>query len=679
MQVSRVRVQNYRSVVDSDAVEVEENVTVFIGRNEQGKTNFLRALFTFNHDRKFHPSDLPNHLRPQLEDQNHAAIPMVTIWVALSNVDLKALASLIEDGQGLQCLKITRFLDNHFEYYRDDDSPLLIRQVDIEPYVAGLRAAAEELRTRLAAHAERTANFKPSLVQAQTNIDDLLAASFDDVGNAENLLATFDTALKGMPNQDKPIQDDVAAGLTTIAERFEEIKSAKVKDHPTSKLHDLLPRFVLHESRIDDIPDEVSISDFVDAPEKTSRGMKNLCAAAGLSTKKIADLASSTDRPRREASEDFHTASISSQINEFWANNEYKIHFRFDGDKLTVAISDNVYSPRIQPSGRSDGFRWYLSFYCACMTESSASRPTVLLLDNPGLELHADQQRQAKRLLEEKLPTATQVMYVTHSPAMIDPFNFGQLRRVELVSQAQGTKVVRSVVKSDDDFDLFEPVRSAIGASIITSLIFGDYNVLVEGAADKPILDGMFRLFPPDGRKVVVNGSVAESDGFLPRFFQRSGLPFVIYVDSDSSGRGIAGRLVAWNIDPERCVALGDACSISKGEDRELEDLFNKDFYHAAVVAAYPDKPVTPPDGKHKGKITKYYEAEFREKHQIGFTKRRVADAIYDLIAQGNIDDESRSSLERLAHVLLDKLATKPSKAPSPKSNRPVAQTAVKE
>jgi predicted ATP-dependent endonuclease of OLD family len=47
----------------------------------------------------------------------------------------------------------------------------------------------------------------------------------------------------------------------------------------------------------------------------------------------------------------------------------------------------------------------------------------VLLLDNPGLELHLDGQRDIKRFLEEKVSLDSQVVYVTHSPAMVDSFN----------------------------------------------------------------------------------------------------------------------------------------------------------------------------------------------------------------------------------------------------------------
>ena len=169
---------------------------------------------------------------------------------------------------------------------------------------------------------------------------------------------------------------------------------------------------------------------------------------------------------------------------------------------MFVLISDSTYSSRIPPLERSDGFQWYLSFYTALLSEVSKAQPVIFVLDNPGLELHADGQRDIKRVLEEKLPANAQVIYVTHSPAMIDAFRLDQVRCVELRADRIGMKISKLAFKSGGDLDLFEPVRTAIGASIATSLIMNDFNILVEGAADKPILEGAFlHLDPTEQRK----------------------------------------------------------------------------------------------------------------------------------------------------------------------------------
>ena len=120
---------------------------------------------------------------------------------------------------------------------------------------------------------------------------------------------------------------------------------------------------------------------------------------------------------------------------------------------MFVSISDSTYSPRIPPIDRSDGFQWYLSFYAALLSEVSKAQPVIFVLDNTGLELHADGQRDIKRVLEEELPANAQVIYVTHSPAMIDPFRLDQVRCVELKADRAGTKVTKLAFKEGSDLN----------------------------------------------------------------------------------------------------------------------------------------------------------------------------------------------------------------------------------
>ena len=52
------------------------------------------------------------------------------------------------------------------------------------------------------------------------------------------------------------------------------------------------------------------------------------------------------------------------------------------------------------------------------------------------------------------------------------------------------------------------------------------------------------------------------------------------------------------------CEKIVDLHSVfeGRGDDFELEDILSVDFYHAAVVAAYPDQPIDPPPADHVGK-----------------------------------------------------------------------------
>ena len=48
MRLVSFRVTKYRSIEDSGEVNVDENITTFVGINESGKTNLMRALKKLN-------------------------------------------------------------------------------------------------------------------------------------------------------------------------------------------------------------------------------------------------------------------------------------------------------------------------------------------------------------------------------------------------------------------------------------------------------------------------------------------------------------------------------------------------------------------------------------------------------------------------------------------------------
>lgn len=656
MKLRRVQVQHFRSIVDSGLVDIEDRVTVLIGKNEQGKTMFLRGLASSNPKIVFGASDLPNHLRPTLEQKKPGEIPIVTLWTAPEPSDLATLRDVVPDIDSIDQFKITRFYDGHRTYHSikaGTEGPLQFVPPAIDPFIDELRKLTEVLKAKLAAHANRLATFAPSLAQAQTHIDQFIAAKFRNGDQIDNLVKTFATGLSSLPGQDSPIQEDITSTIKEIGGLSVGLQQVLQKDR-VKVFEEALPHFVLHSTTLDKIPNEVNIAEFIKSPEAVSKGMANLCGVAGLSMQKIQELASSTDTPMREGFEDHFRAGVSGGINEFWTQATYTVHFRFEKEKMSVSISDGTYSRRIAPTDRSDGFQWYLSFYAALLNEVSATRPTVFLLDNPGLELHADGQRDIKKFLEEKLPTNSQVIYVTHSSAMIDPFTLEQIRQVELRGDMQGTKVSKLAFKEGKDFDLLEPVRSAIGASLASSLILNEFNVLVEGAADKPILEGAFSVTHKDStRKILVNGNVAESkDGFLVRFYQRARLPFAVFLDADSSGRELAGSLKKWGIPAEKILGLGSVIKRQEGQDFELEDVVTAAFYHSAVQAAYPENLVDPP-GEITGKRTRYYEQKFKEVHNIGFNKRRIAEKVKKLLLDGSADEATIENLKKVTDAIL--------------------------
>jgi len=663
MKLSRVHVQTFRSIVDSGPVNVEEGVTVFIGKNEQGKTNFLKAIRAFNSDQRFSPGDLPNHLRPSLEDKKPSEIPIVTLWFTVETQDRLPMRAFMQAADSIQELKCIKHYGNNYGFSVIDlngsESDLKFAPPDLSAQIVRIRKVTEELQAKLQAHYARVPAFASNTDTVAQLTSALLTADLQDASTVDNVVKTFTTSIKNLTAQDQPIIDDIALAVKELDLARAEIQARYQQDH-SSKIWSLLPTFVLHSATADKIPNEVPIVDFIANPDGLFKSMANLCKAAGLSIQKIRELSATSDTAQREAYEDHYKGTISGGLNEFWTQAEYHVHFRIDKDRLSVSISDGRYTPRIPPSDRSEGFQWYLSFYSTLLNDVGDSNPTVLLLDNPGLELHLDGQRDIKRFLEEKVALNSQVLYVTHSPAMVDPFHLAQVRTVELLADQHGTKVKGFIGKSGQEADLLEPIRSAIGTSLVSSLVLNEWNILVEGAADKPVVEGIFlgHYTELQGKQhILINGSLSETkDTFLALFYHRTGLPYVILLDADNGGRELAAQLATAGIPADRIVKLEEVFKDKKG-DFAMEDVLSANFYHAAVLRAYPSNPIEKPEDDNR-KRSNRYEQLFKEKFRIGFNKRRVAEAVKKLLGEHKEDKETRDNLGTLSTALIQRLET---------------------
>jgi energy-coupling factor transporter ATP-binding protein EcfA2 len=140
---------------------------------------------------------------------------------------------------------------------------------------------------------------------------------------------------------------------------------------------------------------------------------------------------------------------------------------------------------------RSTGFVWFFSFlvwYSGIRKRYGEN--LIILLDDPGLGLHAKAQWDLLRYIYEQLAPHYQVLYATHSPFMIDPDRMQWVRTVEETSQktpeggllSMGTKAGDEMLSTDHDTLL--PLQASLGYRIVQDLDARKKQLLVEKAAD---------------------------------------------------------------------------------------------------------------------------------------------------------------------------------------------------
>ena len=142
---------------------------------------------------------------------------------------------------------------------------------------------------------------------------------------------------------------------------------------------------------------------------------------------------------------------------------------------------------------RSNGLKYFLSYHVQLLAHQPpvTGQPEILLMDEPDAYLSSQGQQDLLRILEVfALPDdhsrRDQVVYVTHSPFLINRNAGDRIRVLDKGVTDEGTRVVKDVARNH-----YEPLRSSLGAFVGETSFIGGSNLFVEGLADQVLLAGV--------------------------------------------------------------------------------------------------------------------------------------------------------------------------------------------
>lgn len=159
---------------------------------------------------------------------------------------------------------------------------------------------------------------------------------------------------------------------------------------------------------------------------------------------------------------------------------------------------------RLYPKQRSRGVRWFLSFYLELKaTAKSNTVDRVMLIDEPGLSLHARAQEDVLKVFED-LRENLQIIYCTHSPNLID---LKKLYRIIAVQRARDTDeksetlILDARSLSEASSDTLSPIYALMGTRLNDrQFVFPRNNLIVEDAITFHYLDTMAKLYGLEGQ-----------------------------------------------------------------------------------------------------------------------------------------------------------------------------------
>lgn len=249
---------------------------------------------------------------------------------------------------------------------------------------------------------------------------------------------------------------------------------------------------------------------------------------------------------------------------------------------------------------RSNGLRYFLSYYVQLLAHRAPKdeHSEILLMDEPDAYLSNQGQQDLLRVLErfaqpEDGGRESQVVYVTHSPFLLNRNAAQRVRVLDKGRMDEGTRVVKDVARNH-----YEPLRSALGAFVAETSFIGGSNLFVEGLADQVLLAGLnshliargvpkTALLDLNEVTIVPAGSAGSIPYlvYLARGRDTIRPPCVVLLDNDKAGMDAAKILArggprrAQLVPSENVVQIGRwvknaAVAVDTGVMvRELEDL----------------------------------------------------------------------------------------------------------
>lgn len=570
MKLKKVEILKYKSFEESQKFEIEDDVTILVGMNESGKTSALEAIAKTNYfqdDKSFKFNLTHDYPRKQKKKIDKSGINPEAI-ICTYEID-KHLIEEIESDIGKDTLESTEF--NVTTKY-DNSSSWSIIKINRKKFI-------ENITNKLGI-SSKTLNDKLEKIQSKEDLK-VLKSEY-----------TEEKYTEGLSVFDKYFRNDWGWKNDAISEYVSRVYIKPKK-----------PKFLYYDEYFS-LPSRISIEKLENSnlDEYELKTAKALFELADINTSEILKSEDFEDFiAELEATE----AIISDELFKYWATNK-NLHITFQIDKKeetdprnNTRIVEHILDIRVKNKGvslplknRSKGFNWFFSFlvWFKRIQEDKNSN-YILLLDEPGLNLHASAQADLLRFIED-LSANYQIIYSTHSPFMIASDN---LNRVRTVLETEEGSIVSDSIQEKDPNTLF-PLQASLGYDIAQNLFVSKKNLLVEGVSDLIILTSISGILESEKREhlrpditIVPTGGLEKVATFIS-LLRGSKLEIACLLDSysDAKGKAKMDNMIAERIIHKNKIRFFDEF-LPDYAKADLEDLFAKEDYLKLFNSAFND------------------------------------------------------------------------------------------
>ncbi len=317
------------------------------------------------------------------------------------------------------------------------------------------------------------------------------------------------------------------------------------------KYFEYCPVFELFEDFGSLLPNRIDMEDIISGNENVEgyKAARNFLSLAQLD---YSFFQQQSSRILKQKIENLNR-TLTHNFHDFWQQSigrNNKIHIQFELDHYSSSFVGKAGKPylefwikdegeRLYPKQRSRGVRWFLSFYMELKASANLTdRQKVLLVDEPGVSLHARAQEDVLKVFED-IKDKIQVIYTTHSPHLVEInklYRVLAVQRDDLDSLKSTSRILDPLQLSSASPDTLTPLQSILGNPMADERYSSKrFNLIVNDTGSFYMLNAVILLMGYKGKVCVIPSTNISSIPLLCNILMGWGMDFgVLLFDNDT-------------------------------------------------------------------------------------------------------------------------------------------------
>ena len=498
MKLKNITINNYKSFGNTDNLLFIDKLNAIIGKNESGKSNIIDCLSGI----KTIGSTTQEYFLPRNRKNNNAI-----------QIDL--------------CFET---YDNEYELFGFSGTTNITLKSFNEYLLLG----------EMSNYISNSQEYNTIL----SKIDELtIGVSFQQQNNRENinkLIENLKCANSKIFVNNTSYRSVIQSLKTSNGEKY--IKLAKEIEKAITFLSDLyciFPKFI----KIEDL---TLNSKYTIETVKTDKLLEKFLSICSININDLIQKMNSTDIADVKNYERNIKNNFTDKFNDFYSQEYVNIEIAINPKELNILIDTS--QSYLKYDERSNGLKWYISAFIQLQYMENQNcksfKNNIILMDEPGVYLHANAQRELVKLFSNLVKNYNQIIYTTHSPFMLNTDCIQNIRAV--IKDENGISHIHNKISNipsnlNSTYDTITPLINALGLNLNYNIgpAFNRKNLIVEGISDYFYLHAYYRIKDVQEIPNIIPSTGGDNIPAIASILFGWNCDFNILLDQDDKGHSV--------------------------------------------------------------------------------------------------------------------------------------------